>query len=427
MTITDRIQSMYTHVENAYNSIEDISSDLGKDNLNIELAPSELEQTTYTGKNLLNTSNLSEQTINGITFTPVYNNGLLEYINANGTATNTCWYIITSSFSYEVDNYFFNANSTDDNLRLYSDISGYVTTTKIVNNATAISRNVTINVPNNTTLSNAKIYPMIAKSNTILDYEPYVGGTASPNPEYPQDIYTISGSNSVVVCGKNIAYTGWASDFVSRINNSSQAKLETYDGKNCLAFYPSVGNGEYDTKYLFKPIGGFKENTQYTFKIDKYSTSRFGDMDIVYTDGTVTEIQDLTANSWNSIVKTSIANKTIKYLKTRWRNNNWQYIDLDTFMVYEGTEDTTYEPYVSQTANINLPVENLFDKDNATILNAYIDQTNGITTSEKAKTTYIACKPNTTYTLSKRNDGNNNRFSIAKKTSVHTLNVSTSQ
>ena len=198
----------------------------------------------------------------------------------------------------------------------------------------------------NDTLKEAKMNMSLAPTELSQD--------GTPTPDSPQDIHTISGNNSVVVEGKNIAYTGWASNFVSRINDSSKAKLETYDGKNCLAFYPTAGSSDYDTYYFFKPIGGFKENTQYTFKIDKYSTTTYGDIDIAYTDGSVSEFTGFTKNAWSSITKTSTANKTIKYLKTRWRGNAFQYIDLDTFMVYEGTGNTTYEPYVSQTAQVNL-------------------------------------------------------------------------
>jgi len=48
------------------------------------------------GKNLLDCSGLKEATINGVTFTPVYNNGQLEYIVANGTATENANYVLAN-------------------------------------------------------------------------------------------------------------------------------------------------------------------------------------------------------------------------------------------------------------------------------------------------------------------------------------------
>ena len=45
--------------------------------------------------------------------------------------------------------------------------------------------------------------PMIEKGSTATDYEPYVGGIPSPNPEYPQEIKSVV-KPSVKVCGKNL-------------------------------------------------------------------------------------------------------------------------------------------------------------------------------------------------------------------------------
>mgnify|MGYP003288081496 CR=1 FL=1 len=54
-------------------------------------------------------------------------------------------------------------------------------------------------VPNTTyTLS-----PIISKTQ-ITDYEPYTGGIPAPNPQYPQDIHTISGSNTIRVEGTQL-------------------------------------------------------------------------------------------------------------------------------------------------------------------------------------------------------------------------------
>jgi hypothetical protein len=68
------------------------------------------------------------------------------------------------------------------------------------------------------------------------------------------------------------------------------------------------------------------------------------------------------------------------------------------------------------TYPINLPVQNLFDKDNANLLKAYINttantiQTYGVTGAD-FKLLYISCSPNTTYTISKISS---QRFSVAE-------------
>ena len=43
----------------------------------------------------------------------------------------------------------------------------------------------------------------VKKGTTISDYEPFVGGQASPNPDYPQTIQTVAGSQTITIAGTN--------------------------------------------------------------------------------------------------------------------------------------------------------------------------------------------------------------------------------
>lgn len=54
------------------------------------------------------------------------------------------------------------------------------------------------------TLNNAKFYPMLIEGNEKKAYEPYTGGIASPNPDYPQEINVLTGSQKVTSCNKNL-------------------------------------------------------------------------------------------------------------------------------------------------------------------------------------------------------------------------------
>ena len=65
------------------------------------------KQNTTEGKNKADTSSITETTFNGITFTPVYKNGLLQYIEANGTASNTS-YIDIARQTYNAGKYILN-------------------------------------------------------------------------------------------------------------------------------------------------------------------------------------------------------------------------------------------------------------------------------------------------------------------------------
>lgn len=162
------------------------------------------EQENTTGKAIVDLNSLTEKTINGITFTPVFKNGLLEYINVNGISTAICWYIMANVTLEENQVYSFLANSTDENVRFFTNTSGYVTT-KVENktNSQTSSQNISINVDTGKTINNARIYPMIAKSTTIEEYEPYTGGQPSPSPDYPQPITTLT-FDKITRCGKNL-------------------------------------------------------------------------------------------------------------------------------------------------------------------------------------------------------------------------------
>lgn len=56
--------------------------------------------------------------------------------------------------------------------------------------------------------------------------------------------------------------------------------------------------------------------------------------------------------------------------------------------------------------------KNLFDKDNPNVITAYLNNSNIFTQSAGARTIYIKCAPNTTYTIQKTNQGTNQRFCI---------------
>lgn len=90
-------------------------------------------------------------------------------------------------------------------------------------------------------------------------------------------------------------------------------------------------------------------------------------------------------------------------------------------MIYEGTDDKQYEQY-GQTPSAEFSSEirnvgdngNLYDKDNPNVLDTPID-INGLGGNVKNtyKTVWIKCKPNTTYTVSKKYDATKNRFALA--------------
>ena len=186
-----------------------------------------------------------------------------------------------------------------------------------------------------TFVNTRQYYTEVANGTYYIQIE--IGSTATEYVEHQEQNYPISLSS------KNLAFTGWASDFVTRINSSSSASLETFDNRSCLKYSASAGYGSYDTKYLFKI--NWKENTQYTFSFAGYKTGSTASIfSIEYTDGTTQEVSNTTVDTWENHTFTSASNKTIKYARSKYMSGN-MYIDINTFQVEEGTTATTYEPY----------------------------------------------------------------------------------
>lgn len=70
--------------------------------------------------------------------------------------------------------------------------------------------------------------------------------------------------------------------------------------------------------------------------------------------------------------------------------------------------------------------KNLFNKNNANVLNAYLNISYVIASNNDEKTIYIECKPNTTYTISKAigTPANSNRFRVGTTSVLPANNVS---
>ena len=170
------------------------------------------KQFTTTGKNLLNTSKtLQEKTLQGLTFTPIYKDGSLMAIKINGTATYwTSFNIIGESFTLPAGTYIqsMHPEGSFTNGSVYIE-SGFGTSYLYNYNPNIFNENKTINkfeicINGNTVVNNLILHPMIEANDKITDFEPYTGGTASPNPEYPQEIPMITTDSVLKSVGKNL-------------------------------------------------------------------------------------------------------------------------------------------------------------------------------------------------------------------------------
>ena len=159
------------------------------------------EQETTTGKNLL-PNKIQSKTVNGITCTN-NNDGT---VTLNGTTTAKTYLVPSSKdfISLSLDgSYTFSANTYNNiSYALYhgsAELFFWDVTSDKTFSATGSFDNVRpqINIESGITLNNVIVKFQLEKGSTATEYEPYTGGQASPSPDYPQEIKTITDSLSM--------------------------------------------------------------------------------------------------------------------------------------------------------------------------------------------------------------------------------------
>lgn len=167
-------------------------------------------QQTYTGKNLWNNLSLATATNADKTYTA---NGDGTF-TLSGTASATSYFDLTKATlpagTYKLST---GVNATwSGNVVVSIEGSNYIcyqgqeVEFTVSAEATMTAAYIRCYSGDATTLT---VKPMIRLS-SIADgsYEPYVGGTASPNPDYPQPVNVVTGTQTVTVSGKNLFTTG---------------------------------------------------------------------------------------------------------------------------------------------------------------------------------------------------------------------------
>ena len=295
-------------------------------------------QKQYEGYNLL-PNNLTNQTLNNINLTVNSD----KSVTLNGTANaNTSFQIGTATL--QAGTYKFSGMTGFTISQAYINFSGIVN----VNNeevertlSEEKTTTATISIINGTTFNNVTLYPMIKLSSvTDTDYEPYVGGQTSPNPNYKQDINNVEGD--VEVKGKNrnifdedifLNASGWTK------NNG------VYSGaNNNLEVYASNGF----------PNLTFKENTQYTYKFKAYQSENGNSRFIFkYADGTSSTVLITATGDFSEYNLTSDINKTVEKLSFSYGSGN-KTLYIKEFQLVKGTTTKDYVPHAENTVTFPL-------------------------------------------------------------------------
>lgn len=173
-------------------------------------------QQTYAGKNVLPRPYDDGNSIfrKGIQFT-ADSDGVITMTGQNDSTGNTAFYIVsrnTGPYKLKSGTYhFLRPSNTAVTLVMRSIVNGsrrWYNLTAENNYSVALADDTEITemyiqVAKNdpTVFSNYKVYPMLSTTaeGTIDDYEPYVGGIPAPNPDYPQEVEVVTGTQAIAV------------------------------------------------------------------------------------------------------------------------------------------------------------------------------------------------------------------------------------
>lgn len=289
--------------------------------MNIDLKGNTSQNTT-TGKNLFGVSDNSN-TSAGVTITTSNNKVMF-------TGTPTRSYINTNVLNYSLPAGTYTISSTnndynfflwfkDDNNTTISSANLYKSTKTITLSQAATKIQYGVETLTTGTAYNIETYFQVESGSTATDYEPYTGGTASPNPSYPQDVNVVTGDNIINICGKNLAQN-----------------IKGYVG----ATYTS-GNGECFVFY---------GNTNQTYRWNCSAT----------TNRTVLAYSGVFPTSGISVERLNEWGKGSTFTATKdgwyifYVNNALDETIKESFIINKGTTQLPYEPYQGASYSVNL-------------------------------------------------------------------------
>lgn len=315
------------------------------------------EQTTYSGKNLIGAVsehyptaawyNLNE----GETITTT-TSGATVADTANGfnITLTAAWYgvffivPVTAGQTYHIK---INASGTGCRSSLYwldADKKILRKGGVLNTNPLSLEANLTVNsgeayvalaLGSNTATTLTVTEPQLEKGSQASSYEPYVGGTSAPNPEFPQPISVVTGENVVKIEGKNLFDK----------NNATNNTGLVWASGNTFAENKSVASGFISVM-----------PTQ-TYTISHFAGIFFYDANKVYLGALQNDNETIAKSQGNSVKIFTVPNiSEIAYARLALRTGLNGGVDMtqQDIMLELGSTATAYEPYQGQEFEVNL-------------------------------------------------------------------------
>lgn len=312
------------------------------------------EQITYTGKNLFDytttefsdASNVNIETSNNVvtittTNTVTSNNLFVRTKIPDNILKNGSTYIISSvnvsgvaqSLQLQLRNKDGSyANKTQNNYVVYDDTYSLYVTGNIFSTTSSAS------IPAGTTAIIKNI--QVEESATATDYEPYVGGTASPNPNYPQDIKVVTGEQIVDIKGKNLLDIQNATETSSGLTATIQNGIVSVNGTSTATAFIFLIRNKLLLKAGTYTISAFNENS--------YNDSLF-DLRISGKNGDGIKVRTFLNVTNSSTTFTLSEDLEEGCLQIRASNGDTLTNFIIKPQLEKSTQATSYEPYQEQS------------------------------------------------------------------------------
>jgi len=412
-------------IENAFPNVsgEDTSVTLNhtvEAPMKLELAPSELEQATTTGKQLFDLINSTwsgtgasnmTRIKNGFEFTNIAGAGMQVAYNTNQnylSGTYTYSHIASAKYSriyirirkLDDSGWMTNADITLDGFDYNGAYAGWFYVFGAAQNCAksfvipeCLYWNLGIGYNTGTTPPVTIEYMQLEAGSTATSYEPYTGGYPQPNPDFPSQIHSISGSNPIEVCSKNLF------SFPNTDSRTQNGVTAIYNNHTLTYSGLTTNNYMNATATLPLKMDAGTYTLSITNTLDSLLQIRF-QYTKNYNDGGV-----VVSIPTGSTSKTFTLTDNYNYAYLILVFQNGQNVSGATqIQIEKGDTKTNYELYSGRTLPLDLPVENLFDKE-VGYTYAYINAS-GVETADSVNKAnvlfngYIEVESNTNYIFS---------------------------
>lgn len=307
-------------------------------------------QNTISGKNLLVYPYQSTSMTNGITFTS-NSDGTVILNGTNNNSGNSAFYFVRSSSpSLELPAGTYYMIPISNPAAYYSLYDGTTYYNFNADNGWTVTLNSAITVSafyvivkkgNATVFDNMKIYPMLSTQSgqTESDYEPYVGANPSPNPDYPQEVQVVTGTQIIKINGKNL-FDSY--DIANHSHSGTATIVIEQDGTIVMSGNSSVNGYTRITNTPLKVLApNLKAGQTYYLYVD--SDWDHNNAKRIYLQGSSSYWGN---GSSHTITQAELDSDVVIY-------GGYDHTTHLKIMITT-TSDTNYEPYNGQTYTINL-------------------------------------------------------------------------